>query len=590
MPEALWPLVSDTDRFNRATGVPPVEDRARADWTPHNARRRLRLVRFGVPLEWEEEPFEWIRPRSFGVVRRYIRGPMAEMRVLAELNSWPDGGTQLVYQVWAHARSLLGFAGIPIQVGLVGAKSFGAAFHLFDRLAAYKQSVLDLPACGPLAPGGRARLDAFKQTLINRGQNPELVALLAKTIVQADDLSLARLRPYVLADHWGLPRQAVLKLCLWATRVGLLDFQWDLLCPSCRGAKQSSSTLREMQSEVHCDVCRIDFNVNFERFVELTFRPNPAVREIDARPFCVGGPQITPHIVAQQLLAPSARRSFSLALDVGSYRVRALELPGFQSVRVAADGASELTFRVADEGWPADEACIPTHPTLYLENVTGVEQLLILERTMWSDQAVTAAEAITLQTFRDLFASEALRPGRQISVGSLTVVFTDLRGSTHMYGAIGDAPAFGRVMDHFEVLRGAIDAEGGSVVKTIGDAVMAVFRRPLAAVRAMLNAQQTLAGQTGSEHPLVLKVGIHYGPCISVTLNERLDFFGSTVNIAARIQNLAAGDDIVVSETVWRDPEVADWITHAEPSLAIEPFQANLKGIDGAHDVWRLRR
>ncbi|MEK7325297.1 MAG: hypothetical protein AAB217_08605, partial [Chloroflexota bacterium] len=54
-PEALWPFVSDTDRFNRDTGVPAVEMRA-SDKPPTNARRRLRLTRFGVPIEWDEEP------------------------------------------------------------------------------------------------------------------------------------------------------------------------------------------------------------------------------------------------------------------------------------------------------------------------------------------------------------------------------------------------------------------------------------------------------------------------------------------------------------------------------------------------------
>lgn len=488
-----------------------------------------------------------------------------------------------------------------------------------------------------MPPGGRARLDGYRQTLIANGQPPELVARLADTIVQADDHTLSHLRPYMLADDWGAPRQDVLKLFLWATRAGLLDFQWDLLCPSCRGAKQSSQSLRELSGTVHCDVCRIDYTVNFERFVELTFRPNPAVREIESRPFCVGGPQVTPHIVVQQLLPPGAKRPFSLALEEGGYRVRALELPGFQLLQVAEGGATELTLRVpggmaqasrtptsaseqvpavvresrpsaraprgaafaaaegaelapTGEGWPEQEECLSPQATIHLENATGAEQLLILERTMWSDQAVTAVEVITLQTFRDLFASEALRPGQQISVGSLTVVFTDLRDSTRMYGTIGDAPAFGRVMDHFAVLSGAIEAEGGSVVKTIGDAVMAVFRRPVSAVRAMLAAQAAMTLQPHNDHPLVLKVGIHYGPCISVTLNDRLDYFGSTVNIAARIQQLATGEDVVISDTVLHDPEVVDWIANNGASLVVDGFQANLKGIAGHYDVWRVRR
>ena len=114
----------------------------------------------------------------------------------------------------------------------------------------------------------------------------------------------------------------------------------------------------------------------------------------------------------------------------------------------------------------------------------------MLERTAWSDEAATAAEVTALQTFRDLFAAEALRPGEPISVGSLAVVFTDLRGSTRYYRDVGDAPAFGSVLQHLDLLREAVAAEGGAVVKSMGDAIMAVFARPLPAVRAMQVAQE----------------------------------------------------------------------------------------------------
>ena len=161
-----------------------------------------------------------------------------------------------------------------------------------------------------------------------------------------------------------------------------------------------------------------------------------------------------------------------------------------------------------------------------------------------------------------MFANEALRPGEQISVGSLTILFTDLRGSTRIYREIGDAPAFGLVMSHFYILRDAIAEEGGAIVKNIGDAVMAVFREPTAALRAILRAQRALArppagaGQNLPARPLALKVGIHYGPCIAVTLNERLDYFGTTVNAASRLVELSNGTDVVMSSVVRRDPEI----------------------------------
>src|SRR5437016_12423907 len=162
------------------------------------------------------------------------------------------------------------------------------------------------------------------------------------------------------------------------------------------------------------------------------------------------------------------------------------------------------TLRAAGDGWPSAELSIAKDADVSFENATGDEQLFILERTVWSDEAATAAEVTALQVFRDLFASEALRPGEQISVGTLTVLFTDLRNSTQMYREIGDATAFGRVMNHFDVLRKAIAENDGAIVKTIGDAVMAVFRSAASALRAMIATQQLLAAPGDGRRALVL--------------------------------------------------------------------------------------
>jgi adenylate cyclase len=234
--------------------------------------------------------------------------------------------------------------------------------------------------------------------------------------------------------------------------------------------------------------------------------------------------------------------------------------------------------RLAADGWSPQELRIQEHVALTLHNDTESEQLLILERTAWSDQAATAAEVTALQVYRDLFASEALRPGEPISVGTVTIVFTDLRGSTRYYRDIGDAPAFGEVLGHLDLLCHAVAGEGGAVVKSMGDAIVAVFPRPLPAIRAMLAAHETAAGK-----PLALKVGIHTGPCIAVNQNGVLDYFGSTVNLASRLVSLSSGEDIVVSDAVLADPEVA--------ALGLEPerLPAQLRGFeDEAASAWRV--
>jgi class 3 adenylate cyclase len=588
-PERLWPFVADTNRFNRDTGLPGI--RLADDAVQDNARQHLRLSKLGVQVEWEEERFEWVRPYRFGVHRRYSAGPVASTRVLVELEPLPSGGTRLVYHTWIRPKNLLGVTTVPALMRFSYARAFDTAFRKYDELAMTADPAIERQAGVRFIPGGRARLDALRRELLERTDEPELVARLVETVERGDDFAMARLRPYALADAWGVPRQKVLKLCLQATRAGLFDLRWDLLCPLCRGVKESGSTLEEMKQAAHCETCNIDFATNFDQSVELTFRVSPTLRQVEERNFCVGGPQLTPHIVAQQLLAPGDRRGVTLPLEAGRYRLRTLGLAGGQYLVAAPDGAQEVTLTAAHEGWSGDEVGMSLAPTLHFENGTDAEQLFVLERMAWSDQASTAAEVTALQVFRDLFSSELLRPGERISVGSLTVLFTDLRDSTSFYQEIGDAPAFGRVMDHFVVLREAIAEEDGALVKTIGDAVMAVFRRPASALRAILEAQRRLAAASGGAPPFYLKAGMHHGPCIAVTMNDRLDYFGSVVNMAARLERLSSGEDVIISDAVRHDPEVEELLSALQNQLVLEPFEAQLKGFDEAQfHLWRMTR
>jgi len=321
----------------------------------------------------------------------------------------------------------------------------------------------------------------------------------------------------------------------------------------------------------------------------LTFRPNDSIRTIDVKDYCIGSPQRTPHVVAQQLLPAHSGRELSIALEPGNYRFRALELVGEQAVRVAREGNNSSAVTVSNNGWPREELSLGPRPKLTLRNNTDAEQLLILERLAWGDQAATAAEVTALQIFRDLFSTEALRRGEKISVGTLTVLFTDLRNSTQLYREIGDATAFGRVMNHFDVLKKVIAEEDGALVKTIGDAVMAVFRRPAAALKAMLRAQEMLAAPAPEIEPLTLKAGLHAGPCIAVTLNDRLDYFGSTVNMAARLESLSTGNDVIISRVLYDDPEVRDLIS--DELLQATPFEMSLKGFqEERFELWRVSK
>ena len=582
-PEALWPLVSDTNRFNRDTGQPPMK--------LLGFENGIKRVQYKVPLykvEWEEEPFEWTYPYRFGILRRFRSGPLSEMRVDCRIERGEPTGSRLVYDVWAKPNGLLGHLAILVGIGMIGARRFENAFRSYDDIAMRGGSVPVLGKEKNLSSNARSRLEVQIERLRTQGVDDQILLHLNEYMNYADDLSIQRMRPYALADGWDLPRRPVLEAFLRATRLGMLDMYWDILCPECRGVTEDFSQLNDLQARSHCNTCKIDFTANFDHNVEVVFRPNPSVREVDATlEFCVGSPQRQPHVIFSYIVPPGEELPFDTLLEEGRYNLRALDLPGSQAIFAISNGPKLLEISANESGWPAELTETDLTPKINLINQTDQARTFELTRTAWSDQAATAADVTVLQVFRDLFSNEVLRPGEEISVGSITLMFTDLRGSTKLYRQIGDAPAFGRVREHFEILERVVRAEGGSIIKTMGDSVMAAFRRPAHALRAILEIQRQIA-ENGTP-PLRLKAGIHHGPCIVVNLNDRMDYFGSTVNIAARLPDLSSGGEAIFSESIRKDPEAQEFFEKNIQPKTLSRFQAEIRGYDEPFELWRMK-
>lgn len=190
-------------------------------------------------------------------------------------------------------------------------------------------------------------------------------------------------------------------------------------------------------------------------------------------------------------------------------------------------------------------------------------------------------ELLTVQPFRDFFINEPLPLTESFQVRRLALLFTDLGGSTALYARRGDPFAYGLVRAHFDILLDVINQNNGAVVKTIGDAIMAVFSTSDAALKAALAGQQAMNGfnqeqKLVEQDHLLLKIGIHSGPCLVVTLNERLDYFGTTVNAAARIQAQAKVNQIAFSEELHHD--LTDKTLLA--GLKLQKEQLILRGLD----------
>lgn len=193
--------------------------------------------------------------------------------------------------------------------------------------------------------------------------------------------------------------------------------------------------------------------------------------------------------------------------------------------------------------------------------------------------------------FRELLGAQTLPSDQSLGVESMVVFFSDLKGSTALYERLGDAQAYRLVREHFTVIFDAVEAEGGAAVKTIGDGVMGTFFEPQAALRGItaalrgldeVNRREDLRGKDR----LRLKVGVHMGACIVVTLNHRLDYFGTTVNVAARLSDLSRGAEVVVSEALLQDAAARRL---ARSLGEIQPMETTLRGLSRPITAYRLR-
>jgi len=577
-PDDVWAVMADTARFNEAAGFPrhEIEEVAQPDGSViYIASTRVGPMR----VSWREIPVQWVSGERFEHCREFLNGPFTRLCATMELTP-ESGGTRATYLVEVALRGLWGRLIAPAFMRGAG-RTFGRlSGEAMRYLAGNRETPFEIRPPKPNA-AVKARLQRLVASIDANANGHGLANRLAEFVVGGSELDLQFLRPLRLARSWGVPARHVVELCLEATRQGLLDRRWVLLCPRCRGAKVQAETLDRLPQGAHCPTCNIDYGRDFERNVELTFRPAPALRPVDDSELCLFAPMTTPHVKIQQTLAPGESRALAVTLAPGDYRLRTLHPGGQADLGWSDGGFAEV---VADGR--AVQAGAPAPPgEVRLVNASDREQTVVIESRAWIADALTAHKTMTLQTFRDLFPGEVLRAGDDVSIGQITLMFTDLRGSTALYERVGDVAAYGLVQAHFAYLADKVRAHDGAIVKTIGDAVMAAFSDPADAVRAALEIQRNVAGlnaaqSEGGGNDIVIRLGLHAGPAVAVTLNERLDYFGTTVNLAARLEAESTGGDIVLSRRLADDPAVAkilESFDRSDETAMVRGFEAPVR-------------
>src|SRR5262249_26107504 len=132
----------------------------------------------------------------------------------------------------------------------------------------------------------------------------------------------------------------------------------------------------------------------------------------------------------------------------------------------------------------------------------------------------------------------------------------DLAGAPELYRELGDARAFSLVHEFFRLTQESVVREGGALVKTVGEGVLAVFSDAAAAGRVGAGLQGVRAKHE-ARRALRVRAGVHRGPALAATLNDHLDYFGATLSQAMRLPALAGGGELVLTAAVASDPRVA---------------------------------
>jgi eukaryotic-like serine/threonine-protein kinase len=559
-PRQLWPLVSNTERINRIVGMPAVAFTNRPE--PDGRVRRFGRFRWaGIPVSWEEHPFEWVEGQRMGILREYPEGFWKWLVSIVELAPRAGGGTTLTHRLRIAPRGLLGRVITALMVGRRGHRAFDAVYRRIDAAAGGQGAS---PLFDPFEPADalsadrRRRLDARLDRLIEQGADANVVDRLGAFLASAPAQEVAHIRPIALARRLGLDADKVVAACLLGAREGVLVMLWDLLCPICRIPSEVRETLRSLKEHGHCEACQLDYALDFANSIEVIFRVHPDIRPSELRTYCIGGPAHSPHVVAQARLAPGERLELDLNLDEGQYRLRGPQLPFSHEFRVqAAAPRARCELELAHSPGPDVPRTLRSGGQVFALGNEGDQELVVrIERTAPRDDALTAARASSLALFRRLFPGEVLAPGQLVSVADVTLLVTALDRPARLYAAHDDAEAFHIIHDHFRLIEDRVRDEGGALVKTIGEATLSTFPNPASALRAALALAADLATEE-STRPLPLKLALHRGMAMAATLNEHLDYFGQTVNLALRLPELAAPGELILTPQASVDPQLA---------------------------------
>ena len=573
--DALWSFVSDTSRLNKAMGLSEM------NFVEKNGVLYGNTTNAGIRLEWVEIPWTWVASNHLISIREYSKGFAHTVKAIYHFERISEEATRLyVYLGWVP-RSLLSRLLLVISENSIR-KKYASILGEIERISKARTIQYQLPVREEENKISNPSV-VFKITeeLLQKKISKDLIHKLIDFIGYGNELDLYRIRVLELASRWGVKERDLLVACMYATRAGLLTISWDVICPHCRGTRLEIGTLYDVPSKSNCEACEIEYENDSENSIEITFHVHPSIRNVAKVFFCNAEPTKKPHIKLQKYLAPKEIIEANINLGIGIYRLRIKGNTQTGSLSITdAESANRVNW--SNEG--NQNYLSGKNPFVRITNTDDKPRLFTIEETSWDPFVLRPAYIFSLQEFHDLFSAESISSDLKLELGLQTVLFTDIVGSSSLYEEQGDSKTFVQVKKHFEEINIFVKENEGAIIKTIGDAVMAAFPSPKGAIETAMALLKTFNGK--NMNGIRLRVSIHYGQCIAVNLNSGIDYFGKTVNIAAKIQKLAGASQIVFTKEYKENPDV-DFFLESN-NIILEELKYEIPGMKDQFTIYRI--
>lgn len=595
--KSLWPFVSDTERLNRAIGLPSVNYRTSTVDDDIQTFAQVRIA--GLNMKWREHTFEWIAEQKMGVLREFQSGPLKWFTSVVEFFPTAAGSTRLVHTFQVEPRHLWGRLFAWAKFGVETKRSLTTVYHRIDSVLSRQHSSDPLSdhfeEPPKLSRRQERKLSEVTAQLQEQRISREALLKIAEFIKVAPAQAVGRIVPMRLAYRMNLNFDATIGVLLHGTRAGLMELGWDVICPSCRIASRKYDALRMISEHERCDACNLDFKVDFRNQVEAIFRVHPQIRASDSGTYCIGGPAHSPHVVAQTRVLPMERPVLGLNLRVGSYRIRGPQLPESLEfvVEELRDGAAgrfsmaalseqfghsstsreksnstsatggHLSLDLGDAAdWRRRNLILSAgSQSIQLNNPFDREIVVRIERTTARRDVLTAAALIQMPLFQQLFPDQVFTRSQLASISHVTLMQTRSPSLRSLRAQLGDA-AYALYREHLFQVSQLGDRHRGTWVKMTDCGGLLAFFGQEDAVKCATHLAETVPRK--HDKPLwPVSAIVSTGEVSISTIGGQLDYLGPMIeDLQQQLLDADDGEFLILDGSEVTRLQIPDPVIH----------------------------